>query len=95
MTIAKAESDRLAKLSQVDKNTSIQNDVDVIHRCVNSGSVDRDTINDALARISACVPKEAAKPAAPATPHTMYGSTQPSTPAAAPKPAVDTAHPGA
>ncbi len=90
MTIAKAESDRLAKLSQAEKNTSIQNDVDVIHASVNSGTTDRDAVNDALARISACVPKEAAKPAAPATPHTMYGSTQPT-----PKPAVDSTHPGA
>ena len=82
MLIPKVEHDRLAAIPQAEKNTSIQNDVDVIHRCVNSGTVDRDTINDALARISAYVPKIEAKPTAkplgaPATPHPMYGSNQP------------------
>lgn len=53
MPLSKPEHDRLANLPAAAKNTSIQNDVDVIHRCVNSGTVDRDSINDALERIAA------------------------------------------
>lgn len=58
MALAKDEHDRLAALPQADKNTSIQNDVDVIHRSVNSGSTDRDSVNAALERIVACIKAE-------------------------------------
>lgn len=51
--LSKAEQDRLHKLSQSEKNSTIHDLAHKIHLATNSGTLDRDAINDAVERLQA------------------------------------------
>lgn len=52
------EKSRLQAISDSDKRTAIADECSRIHCAVNDGSLDRDSVNDALERIGAMVSAE-------------------------------------
>lgn len=57
------ERKRLQSLVDADKPAAIQGEIDRIHRCVNTGTTDRDAVNDALDRLVAITQPDKTKPA--------------------------------
>lgn len=82
------ERKQLSELPAADHNKAIQGEVDKIHRFVNTGSTNRDGVNDALERIHLIVQGNTSKPvkAAPMFGLKPYAATKPSRPLTASPP---------